>query len=116
MGLCDLLDLLPLDAFAAPVNQPDLVEAFFLSLEQVLVDDARDVARREKVQVDRSLDRNDVHFVRVGHLVDFARLGSGRRRPPRAQQRQKAHAEVIASLLDALVVPSLSLVVSRPCP
>ncbi len=88
MRFRDLLDLLPLDAFASSVNQSHLVEAFLLSLEQVLVDDARDVARREKVQVDRGLDRYDVHFVGVGHLVDFARWGSGRRRPPRAQQRQ----------------------------
>lgn len=71
MARGDLLHLLALDAFAPPVNQSHFVEATLLSLEQVLVNDAGDVARREKMQVDRSLDRHLMDGVRIGHFFGF---------------------------------------------
>jgi hypothetical protein len=40
------------------VNQPHLAEARLVGRLHVLVDDRRDVARRERVQVERVLDGN----------------------------------------------------------
>ena len=46
-----------LDADAAAVDQADLTEAAFVSRPKVLLDHRRDVARGERVQVERVIDR-----------------------------------------------------------
>jgi hypothetical protein len=52
------LDDRALDADPAPVDQAHLGEAVRAGGVQVLVDDGRDVAGRERVEVERILDRD----------------------------------------------------------
>ena len=58
MVLERLLDDPALNTFAASVNQPDFSKAGFMRGADVLDDDRRNVARRERVEIDRVFDRN----------------------------------------------------------
>ena len=53
-----VLDDATLHAFAASVNQPHLTQARFMRSADVLLDDRRDVSRRERVEIDRVFDGN----------------------------------------------------------
>lgn len=53
-----LLDDATLYALAAAVNQSDLAQSGRMRRADVLFDDRGDIARRERVQVEGSLDRN----------------------------------------------------------
>ena len=66
MPLERLLNDASLDALAAAVNQPDLTKTSFVRGVDVLLDDRRDVARRERVQVEVVFDRDA-----VGHHAPF---------------------------------------------
>ena len=57
-----LVDPRPLHSNPAPVNQPDFAQAGLVCRPDVFVHDRRNVARRERVQVDRLFDWNAVHF------------------------------------------------------
>ena len=52
-----------LDADAASVDQPDLAEPALPRSRQILLDDRHDVARRERVQIQRVLDRDPNRFI-----------------------------------------------------
>ena len=58
MAIEDLVNDPALNAFAASVNESDLGEARSVRRVDVLVDDRRDVARRERVKIERAFDRN----------------------------------------------------------
>jgi hypothetical protein len=58
MVLERLLDDPALNTFAASVNQPHFAKAGFMRGADVLDDDRRHVARRERVEIDRVFDRN----------------------------------------------------------
>ena len=58
MVLERLLDHPALNTFAASVNQPDFAKAGFMCGADVLDDDRRNIARRERVEVQRVFDRN----------------------------------------------------------
>jgi hypothetical protein len=58
MAIERLLHDASLHALAASVNQTDLGEAGLVRSRHVLVDDRRDVARRERVEVEALFDRN----------------------------------------------------------
>ena len=74
MPLERLLHDASLNAFAAAVNQPDLTQSGVVCRGDVLLDDRRHVARRERVQVEVVFDRDA-----VGHRATlFFRLT----RPP----------------------------------
>ena len=55
------LDHGPLDATATPVNEPDFAESCLMRGEQILLNHVHDIPRRERVQVERILDRKFVH-------------------------------------------------------
>jgi hypothetical protein len=63
MALKCLLDHSALDASSASVNQTNLVEPRSVRGADVLRDDRCDVARRERVKVDRAFDGNVVSHV-----------------------------------------------------
>ena len=52
------LDDLPLNADAPAVDEPDLVESSCGRRLEVLVDDRGNIARRERVEIQRILDRD----------------------------------------------------------
>ena len=52
------LDDPALDALAAAVNQSNLAQTRLVRGAYVFLDHGRDIARRERVQVERSIDRN----------------------------------------------------------
>src|SRR5580765_5118338 len=62
------LDDRPLDTHPPPVDQAHLREASLRRLGQILFDDGRDVAGRERVQVESVLDRQD-DGIRIVRLV-----------------------------------------------
>jgi hypothetical protein len=60
MPLECLLNDASLNALAAAVNQPDLAKSGFVCRVDVLLDNGRDVARRERVKVEVVFDRDAV--------------------------------------------------------
>jgi hypothetical protein len=60
MPLEHLLHDAALNAFAAAMNQADLTQAGFVRGVDVLLDDRRDLPRRERVQVEVIVDGNAV--------------------------------------------------------
>ena len=56
-----VLDHAALDTLAASVNEPDLSESRCVSSTQILLNDVRDIARRERVEVEGVFDRDFVH-------------------------------------------------------
>ena len=52
-----------LNAFAPAVNQPHLAQPGLVGGVHVFLDDGLDVARRERVKIERVLDRNAMRFV-----------------------------------------------------
>ena len=53
-----VLDDPALDALAAPVNQPDLSQARLVRGSNVLLDNRRDVSRRERMEIELRVDWN----------------------------------------------------------
>ena len=70
MALERLLDDAALDAATATVDEPQLGEPGFVSRADVLFDDGRDVARRERMQVELRFDGDGVRF--AVHRSPFA--------------------------------------------
>ena len=64
-----LVDTRALHSNPTSVNQPDLAEAGFVGGADVLLHDRGDVARRERVQVDRLFDWNAMHVYPCGYLA-----------------------------------------------
>jgi hypothetical protein len=60
-----------LDADAAPVYQPDLVEAGLVRGPQVLIHNRRDIARREGMQVERPFDGDWVGVHATCYLAEL---------------------------------------------
>jgi hypothetical protein len=60
MPLESLLDDPALDPLAAPVNQADLAQPGLVRRLHVLLDHRSDVTRRERMEIERSLDRDSV--------------------------------------------------------
>ena len=50
-----------LDTLAAAVNEPYLLESRRVSGAHILLDNVRDIARRERMKVERVFDRDFVH-------------------------------------------------------
>lgn len=70
-----------LDALASPVNQPHDREACLVRGHQVLFDDRDDVARRERVQIDRVFDRNADRTIFIHRSGRCKAQGLGLTRP-----------------------------------
>ncbi len=66
-----LLHARPLDADAAAVNQAQLAQARGVGGVNVFIDHRRDLAGRERVEIERAVDRNSM---RVGLVVDHSSL------------------------------------------
>ena len=66
MVLERLLDDPALNTFAASVNQPHLAKAGFMRGADVLDDDRRNIARRERVKIDPVFD-GDLHEVTASY-------------------------------------------------
>jgi hypothetical protein len=64
-----LVDPRPLHPDPAPVNQPDFAEARLVCRADVFVHDQRNIAGRERVQVDRLFDWNAMHVYWCGYLT-----------------------------------------------
>jgi hypothetical protein len=62
----DLVDPRPLHPNPPSVNEPDLRQANLVRRANVLVDDRRNIARRESVQVDRLFDGYAMHVYYTG--------------------------------------------------
>ena len=58
MSLEDRLHDAALNASPAAMNEPQLAQACVVGGAHVLVDDRRDIARRERVEIDLALDRD----------------------------------------------------------
>jgi hypothetical protein len=86
-----LLNDASLNAFASPVNQPDLAEACAMGRGDVFIDDRFDIARQESVQIDGVFDRDPVRHVRNRRverkfrapLATFMRLATPQDTTPR---------------------------------
>jgi len=63
------VDPRPLHSNPAPVNQPDFAEARLVCRPDVFVHDRRNIAGRERVQVDRLFDWNAMHVYWCGYLT-----------------------------------------------
>ena len=61
MTLEDGLHDAPLNASPAAMNEPQLAQACVVGGAHVLVDDRRDIARRERVEIELRFDRNALH-------------------------------------------------------
>src|SRR5207247_370639 len=72
-----LVDAPPLHAPAAAVDQPDLAKARLRCGFEVGLHDRRDLARREGMQVERALDREDDGAAHGRAVVDHAYLETG---------------------------------------
>jgi hypothetical protein len=54
-----------LDAASASMNQPHFRPAFFHGGIEIVADDRRNVARRERMKIELALDRNSDRLVHV---------------------------------------------------
>jgi hypothetical protein len=64
-----LVDARPLHPNPAAVYQPDLAEARLVRRPDVLVDDRRNVARRERMEIDGLFDWNAMHVYPCGYVA-----------------------------------------------
>ena len=97
MAVERLLHDSPLDTPAAAVNEPHLEQARFGSRGDVLFDDRRDVARRERVEVEGVLERDAVGHVWMYVAVTWVVMPPLAEKLPMTVMRRGARASTRSS-------------------